>query len=131
MLIVFIVIALISGTIAGMGIGGGSIFILLTTIFEMLQQKEAQFYNLVMFITVGVVSTIYNIRKKNLDIKMLFKLLLPVCFGSIVGIILLKLIDEKLSKIFFDIFMMLIGTYEIISSLRKIFIAKNNNIRKE
>lgn len=131
MSVIFIIIAIISGMIAGMGIGGGSVFILLTTIFDLLDQREAQFYNLVMFIAVGFVSTIYNIKNKNIDVKTLIKLLLPVCAGSITGIILLKLFDENILKKFFYLFMIIIGLYEIISSLKKIFITKNNNVRKE
>ena len=61
MFIMLIIIAIICGIIAGMGIGGGSIFILLTTIFEILEHKQAQGYNLIMFIVVGIVTSIFVI----------------------------------------------------------------------
>ena len=93
-----IIIAIVSGIIAGMGIGGGSIFILLTTIFGIFSQQQAQGYNLIMFITVGVVATIFNIIKKNIDIKMLLKIIIPVCIGSIIGINILKKIDQNILK---------------------------------
>ena len=44
MSILLILISIVSGVVAGMGIGGGSIFILLTTIFNLLEHKQAQGY---------------------------------------------------------------------------------------
>lgn len=131
MLLKIIPIALFSGIIAGMGIGGGSIFILLSTIFNVFNQKEAQSYNLIMFIVVGISSTFFNLKNKNIDKKIFKKLIIPVCLGSIIGVNLLKFIDEKKLKIIFYIFMILIGGYEIISSLKNIFTAKTNNNGKE
>lgn len=127
----FILISIISTIIAGMGIGGGSIFILLTTIFNILEHKEAQGYNLIMFIVVGIVTTIYNVKKKNIDVKNLLKLVIPVSIGSITGIFLLKIIDEKILKNCFYLFMVLLGTYEIFSSLKKMCKTKNNKKWKE
>lgn len=126
MFIMLIIIAIICGVISGMGIGGGSIFILLTTIFDILEHKQAQGLNIVMFIIVGIVTTIYNIKKKNIEIKTFLKLILPVCMGSITGIFLLKKIDEQFLKKCFYVFIISIGIYEIISSFKKIYIAKNN-----
>lgn len=127
----FILISIISTIIAGMGIGGGSIFILLTTIFNILEHKEAQGYNLIMFIVVGIVTTIYNIKKKNIDVKNLLKLVIPVSIGSITGIFLLKIIEEKILKNCFYLFMVLLGIYEIFSSLKKMYKTKNNKKWKE
>ena len=94
--ILLVIIALFSGIIAGMGIGGGSIFILLTTIFSIFEHKEAQSYNLIMFVIVGIFATISNFKNKNIDKNLLKKLIIPVVLGSIIGIILVKRIDEKI-----------------------------------
>ena len=131
MSIFLILISIVSGVVAGMGIGGGSIFILLTTIFNLLEHKQAQGYNLIMFIVVGIATTIYNIKNKNIDFKNLLKLILPVCVGSICGIFLLKIIDEKILKNCFYLFMVIIGFYEIFSSLKNIYKTKNNKKWKE
>ena len=127
MWIMFITIALISGIIAGMGVGGGSIFILLSTIFNIFQHKEAQGYNLIMFIVVGISATIFNLKNKNIDKDLFKKLIIPVCLGSIFGIFLVKKIDENFLRQIFYYFMLFIGGYEIISSLKKIITAKTNN----
>lgn len=119
-------ITAVCGIISGMGIGGGSIFILLTTIFNILEQKQAQGYNLILFITVGVVASIYNIKNKSIDKKLFIQIIIPLCLGSLTGILLLKNLNENFLKNSFYIFMIVIGLYEIISSLKKIYIAKNN-----
>lgn len=129
--ILLVVIALFSGTIAGMGIGGGSIFILLTTIFSIFEHKEAQSYNLIMFVIVGIFATISNFKNKNIDNDLLKKLIIPVVLGSIIGIILVKRIDEKILKYIFYGFMLLIGFYEIISSLKNIKKEKLNTERSD
>ena len=129
--ILLVIIALFSGTIAGMGIGGGSIFILLTTIFSMFEHKEAQSYNLIMFVIVGIFATISNFKNKNIDKDLLKKLIIPVVLGSIIGIILVKRIDEKILKYIFYGFMLLIGFYEIISSLKNVKKEKLNTERSD
>ena len=125
--ILFIIITLFSGIIAGMGVGGGSIFILLTTILNILEYKEAKVYNLIMFITVGITATITNLKNKNIDKNLFKKLIIPVCFGSIIGIIIAKNINESILKNLFYGFMLIIGFYEIISSLKNIINTKNIN----
>ena len=129
--ILLVIIALFSGTIAGMGIGGGSIFILLTTIFSIFEHKEAQSYNLIMFVIVGIFATISNFKNKNIDKDLLKKLIIPVVLGSIIGIILVKRIDEKILKYIFYGFMLLIGFYEIISSLKNVKKEKLNTERSD
>lgn len=129
--ILLVVIALFSGIIAGMGIGGGSIFILLTTIFSIFEHKEAQSYNLIMFVIVGIFATISNFKNKNIDKNLLKKLIIPVVLGSIIGIILVKRIDEKILKYIFYGFMLLVGFYEIISSLKNIKKEKLNTERSD
>lgn len=129
MWITLVLIAIFSGLVAGMGVGGGSLFILLTTIFNVFSHKEAQSYNLIMFIVVGIFATLSNLKNNNIDKKILKKLIAPVCIGSICGMLLVKQIDEDFLRYIFYGFMVLIGIYEIISSLKNIISAKNKNER--
>lgn len=123
----FLTISAFSSIVAGMGIGGGSIFILLSTIFSLFSQRQAQAYNLFMFIAVGISASILNFKNKTIDKKMFFKLIIPTCLGSVTGITLMKILNEDVLKKFFYIFMILLGSYEIFSSLKSIKSTKNNN----
>lgn len=127
MFLVLILCAVFCGILAGMGIGGGSIFILLTTTFNIFAHKQAQAYNLIMFIVVGISTTIVNIKNKKIDKILLKKLIVPTCIGSIIGIIIVKFINEDILQKMFYVFMIIIGIYEIISSLKNIIKTKNNN----
>lgn len=127
-MIIFILISIVSGILAGMGVGGGSIFILLCMIFNIMDANNAKVYNLIMFITAGIFSTMFNIKNKNIDLKNLKKVIIPVFIGSIIGIFVIKHTNENMVKNLFYVFMLIIGLYEIFSSL--INMKKSNNINK-
>lgn len=128
-MIKLILVSSIAGIISGLGVGGGSIFILLTTILGIFEHKEAQGYNLIMFIAVGIFATISNLKNKNIDKKILKKVVIPVCIGSVIGTMFVKKIEENTLKNIFYTFMIFIGSFEIISSLKNIITAKNNTER--
>lgn len=121
-----ILISSISSILAGMGIGGGAIFVLLSTMFVNFDQKEAQLLNLISFLSVSFGATIFNITNKEVDVKMAKKMLPFTVIGSLVGTYFFNKINEqKLSK-YFTYFLLLIGIYEIISSVNKMKKEKNN-----
>ncbi|MEG1009773.1 MAG: sulfite exporter TauE/SafE family protein [Clostridia bacterium] len=122
------VIIIISSVIAGSGIGGGSIFIMLATLFNILSQRQAQLYNLIMFVAVGIFATFSNIKDKVFDKKLFFKMLILIILGSFIGTFIAKYIDEKSLKLYFNIFILLIGIYETIYSIYKL--KKSNTDKK-
>jgi uncharacterized membrane protein YfcA len=126
-IVVFIIIAIFSSIISGMGIGGGSIFIILSTMLLGLDHKLAQGYNLIIFILVGITASIFNIKDKKFDKKLFFKLIFLVIIGCIIGIYLASIIKPEQIRIYFYIFVILIGAYEIISSIKNIMKTKNIN----
>ena len=124
---VFYILILVGSIVAGMGIGGGSIFLLLTSIFNTCDFYEAQIYNLILFIAVGMSSLIYSIKNKEIDLNILKKIIFFVILGSIGGSILGKIVEKDLLQKIFLVFMALMGIYEIISSLKNMISAKNNS----
>ena len=121
-----IIISIISSILAGMGIGGGALFVLLSTTFLNVSQVNAQGLNLILFITVGISATITNVRDKKIDYEILKKILFPLIIGSLIGTFFLKQIQQNDLKKYFSIFLVIIGIYEIISSVISIIKAKNN-----
>lgn len=124
-------IAGISSIISGLGIGGGATFIILTLMFNLLDITQARAYNLLMFISVGIIIFIKNFKKEKIINRQYIKCLLLVILGCSIGLFLNKYIEEKLLKKFFYIFMLVIGSYEIISSLKNIRKAKNISVKGE
>ena len=132
MSIFLVIISIISGILSGMGVGGGSIFILLSTTFCSLPRKEAMVYSLYMFLFTGISVAIKNYKNNSFDKKYLKKLVIPVCIGSIFGTLLLGMINEDTLNSLFLHFLLIIGIYEIISSLNSLKNTKNKSIiRKE
>lgn len=113
----FIIFVSISSILAGMGIGGGALFIILVTNINNIPQKEAQALNLILFLAVSISATGLNIKQKNINFKIIKKTILFLILGSLIGTEIAKNIDEQKLKCFFSIFMLIIGVYEIISSL--------------
>ncbi|MCX8074077.1 MAG: sulfite exporter TauE/SafE family protein [Clostridia bacterium] len=120
MWISLILIVLVAGIISAMGIGGGAIFIIISTIFGLFSHKEAQGYNLIIFVLVGLSASIKNIKSKDFDQKIFLKLIVPILLGSLVGIYFASIVDEDKIRKYFYVFMLCIGIYEIISSLKVI-----------
>ena len=63
-----VLIGIISGTISGTGMGGGTILIFLLTVLCRLEQHIAQATNLIFFIPTSIVAIIVNIKNKNIDL---------------------------------------------------------------
>ncbi len=121
-----IVISIISGILAGMGIGGGALFVILSTTLLGFDQKYAQAINLIMFISVGISATVSNIKDKKVDFKLVKKILPFLIVGALIGSWIITKIDSKTLKIYFSYFLVVIGIYEIITSLKRLKKAKNN-----
>lgn len=119
-------IACIASFLSGIGIGGGSSFIILALLFELLSIDEARTYNLLLFIAVGIAIIFKNLKNQKIFDKNYFKSLFFIIIGCICGIILNRFIEQEQIKKFFYLFMLIIGIYEIITSLINIKNEKNN-----
>jgi len=95
--------------------GGGTILILLLSIFAKLDQHVAQATNLVFFIPTAIASIIISIKNKNI----LWKEALPVVFAGIIGATISAITSSKMNvdllKKLFGIFLLIIAIYEIYS----------------
>lgn len=120
-------IAALSSFLSGMGIGGGSIFILFSILFNVLGLNEARTYNLLLFISVGIIISLKNFKQIKKQKNKYLKGIFFIGIGALSGAFFSKYVPEKILKILFYIFLMIIGLYEIIVSLKNIKLDKNNN----
>lgn len=109
-----------------MGIGGGALFVILSTIFLNFEQKYAQILNLIMFMAVGISATISNIKAKKVKYKLACKMLPLLVMGALIGGGVAEKIESEKLKIYFSCFLVVVGIYEIITSLKRLKNAKNN-----
>lgn len=125
-----IFISIISAILAGMGIGGGALFVILSTTFLNYEQKEAQTLNLIMFIAVGITATISNVKDKKIDFKISKRIIPCLILGSFIGTSLFNKLNNESLKKYFSIFLVVVGIYEIITSVIRLIKAKNNTKKK-
>lgn len=69
-----ILIGIISGIVTGMGMGGGSILILILTAFMSVNQHTAQATNLIFFIPTSISAIYVYFKNKNVDTRNRYKI---------------------------------------------------------
>ena len=106
-----ICIGILSGIITSMGMGGGTILILLLTIFLNYDQQSAQGLNLVFFIPTAIMSIVIYIKEKNISLKLASIVAIFGIIGAIIGAKIANFIQtEKLRK-WFAIFLLIIAIH--------------------
>ena len=110
-----IVTGLISGTVSGTGMGGGTILILLLTLIIGTNQHEAQATNLIFFIPTSISAIIVSIKSKLIEWKIGITLAISGVVGAIIGANISSKMNVKVLKRCFGIFLAIIAIYEIYS----------------
>ena len=124
-----VMLGIISGIVTGLGMGGGSILIILLTVFLGVEQHLAQATNLFFFIPTAITSIIVHFKNKNVDSSVGRSLLFPVVIGSVLGALLtLQLQSQKLKK-YFGIFLLAVGILEMITTIKKIIKNRKGNVK--
>ncbi len=113
----FSLIGILSGVFAGMGMGGGTFLIPLLTILMGVSQQVAQGVNLVVFIPLAIMVLIIYHKKKLLNIKNIWWLLVPAVIVSGAGSLLAIKIQGKILQIIFGVFLVGVGFFMGISTI--------------
>ena len=107
--------------------GGGTILILLLSLFGGLDQHVAQATNLVFFIPTAIASIIINLKNKNI----IWKKSIPIVIAGIVGAAISSSISSKMNvsilKKLFGAFLLTIAFYEIYSWHKRYIKAKKRH----
>lgn len=109
---------IISGIISGLGMGGGTILIIVLTNVFKVDQHIAQGTNLLFFIPTSIIALLVHIKNKNINVKIVLKML-PVCIiGAICGAFLSSIIVAERLRKYFGIFLICIGGYEFLINVK-------------
>ena len=111
--------------------GGGTILILVLSIFLVVEQHKAQATNLVFFIPTSIAAIIVSIKSKLIEWKIGIALALSGIVGAIIGANISAKLEVKELKRYFGIFLMLIAIYETYSIIKKYKKTKNRDNIKE
>lgn len=120
-MIIFLLIlfGFLGGIFGGMGMGGGTMLIPLLTIFLDFSQKVSQGFNLFSFLVMAVFALIIHFKNGLVDIKSVIPIVLSGILFSVGGAFLATLVDGKVLKIIFGVFLIILALIEILNLFRK------------
>ena len=95
--------------------GGGTILILLLSIFMNLDQHVAQATNLIFFIPTAITSVIIGIKNKNINVKEAWVIVVSGIVGAIISANISSNLNVNLLRKMFGAFLLIIAIYEIYS----------------
>ncbi len=129
-----ILFGFIAGFGAALGLGGGTILILLLNFFSTIMQYEIQGINLIFFIPASIIAIIINYKNNLIDFKIAKKCICIGIIGAVLGSYLAGKIDNQILKKCFGIFLIIIainGIYTFISQYKKDEKSQNKNTTKK
>lgn len=122
-----IIIGIVSGMVAALGMGGGTILILLLGIFTELKQHIIQGSNLIFFIPTSIVAIIMNVKNKTINYKNALVIIISGIIGAVIGCEISFNIENKKLKKIFGIFLLCIAIFEIYGFFRQYIKSKKEN----
>lgn len=108
-----ILLGFVSGTVSGMGMGGGTLLIPGLVLFAGIEQKTAQGINLLYFLPSAVSALILHFKNKHIRKDLLLFLIGGGLVGALSGSFLAVRISNDIMKRIFAVFLTVMGIYEI------------------
>lgn len=109
--------------------GGGTILILLLSIFMDLDQHVAQATNLVFFIPTAISAIIISIKNKNIEWKIAIPIIISGVIGAVISANISAYMNVKMLKKLFGVFLLIIAIYEIYSWYKMYIKEKNRHTK--
>lgn len=111
--VLMIVAGLLAGVVSGMGIGGGSLLIIVLVSFFGVEQILAQGINLLYFLPTAAAAIVIHIKNKQIDWRAALGAGIPgMAIAAAAGLLAVQ-IDQKWLKIAFAILILLTGLLEL------------------
>ena len=114
-----LLIAILLGFLAGMGVGGGSLLLLWLTQVVGMPQSQARILNLLFFLPAAITATLFRVRKQLIPPGVILAALLTGCTAAAVFTLLARFLDIALMKKLLGGLLILVGLREIFYRPRK------------
>lgn len=116
----------ISGILGGMGMGGGTLLIPLLNFLE-IEQQTIQAINLISFLPMACVALVLHLKNKLVKSSNILWIVAPACVFCVLGALLTKNTSSEVLKICFGIFMLLLGMWQFVLSIKQIIKEKKTS----
>lgn len=114
-----LVVGLVLGFLAGLGVGGGSLLILWLTLFANTAPQTARAINLMFFLAAAGSVCLFRWRKGDLNFKELLPAIMSGCLTAGVCSWVGTKIDQSILEKIFGILLLVTGTRELFYRPRK------------
>ena len=114
MVIIHMITGTVLGTLAGLGVGGGTLLVLWLTLVLHMDQQQARIINLLFFIPCAVISTLIRRKQGTVDLKALLPGIIAGCISAAVFSIIGRRLDLTIIKKLFGILLLLTGIKELL-----------------
>jgi len=105
--------AFLSGLLAALGVGGGTILLLYLSVFAHSSQLYSQGINLLFFIPIAMLALIFHTKNKLVKWKSTLYAVLPGLIGVLLGTELAFFIGSQLLRKIFGFFLFILGIKEL------------------
>ena len=122
-----ILFGLCAGMVAALGMGGGTILILLLNLFTDMLQHVIQATNLIFFIPTSIIAIYMNIKNKTIDYKATLPIIAFGIIGAVIGSKISFNVNNESLKKYFGIFLICIAIFEIYSFFIQYILNKKEN----
>ncbi len=112
--LVAIVVAAILGTLAGMGVGGGSLLIIWLTMVLGMEPQTARAINLMFFVPSALIATFMRWKHNAQEWKTILPGILAGCTAAIITTIISRNMDTDHLKRLFGILLIAVGIKEVL-----------------
>ena len=113
----YIIAGIVGGIIGGLGMGGGTLLIPILTVILGMEQRSAQFVNLLSFIPMAIVTVIINAKRKLIKWKYMLYVSVSGVLSAIVASLIASYIDGRILKYLFGGFLIILGLYFVIDTI--------------
>lgn len=124
----FLLLSIISGVLAGMGMGGGTLLIPILTIIMGIEQNIAQATNLLVFVPCAIICIIIYAKDKLINFKTGGIIVGAASIVSVIAALVAVKIESKILKMIFGAFIAGLGLVQLIVYIvQKIKNSKSKN----
>lgn len=122
-----VIIGVVAGVVGGLGMGGGTVLILLLSMFNNIEQHIAQGTNVVFFIPTAIAAILIFIKNRNIKFKVGIPILLWGMVGTVIGAVISSNMDVYVLRKCFGVFLIIIAIYQTYSVYKMYRKEKNRN----
>lgn len=117
--IYFLLLSILSGVLAGMGMGGGTLLIPILTLIMGVDQQIAQATNLLVFVPCAIIVCIIYWKSKLIDFKNSWLISVVASLISIIAVLVAVKLQNRTLSVIFGIFLIFLGVVQFILTIVK------------